>query len=281
MRFSYQNHRWDQSSLRPSLFTDAIKLIISINFLIFILQYFSGIEEKLFTIFGIVPSKTFGELMLWQPFTYLFFHGGIWHVLINMFVLWMFGSELEKYWGKREFLRFFFVTGVGSGLVTVLFSLSSSTPVVGASGAIYGVLLAYGLMFPNRLVYLYFLIPIKVKYLVILIGTIAFFSSLNPGYSNISHLTHLSGMIIGFVYLRSNLSSNLNWNTINHFVIHRKNEIKRHYKDKKNEKREALKLKVDAVLDKINEKGYDSLSKSEREFLFTASKKLSQEEDKN
>lgn len=281
MRFSYQNHRWDQSSLRPSLFTDAIKLIISINFLIFILQYFSGIEEKLFTIFGIVPSKTFGELMLWQPFTYLFFHGGIWHVLINMFVLWMFGSELEKYWGKREFLRFFFVTGVGSGLVTVLFSLSSSTPVVGASGAIYGVLLAYGLMFPNRLVYLYFLIPIKVKYLVILIGTIAFFSSLNPGYSNISHLTHLSGMIIGFVYLRSNLSSNLNWNTINHFVIHRKNEIKRHYKDKKNEKREALKLKVDAVLDKINEKGYDSLSKSEREFLSTASKKLSQEEDKN
>ncbi|MDP6568696.1 MAG: rhomboid family intramembrane serine protease [Candidatus Marinimicrobia bacterium] len=277
MRFSYQNHRWDQSSLRPSLFTDAIKLIISINFLIFILQYFSGIEDKLFPIFGIVPSKTFGELMLWQPFTYLFFHGGIWHVLINMFVLWMFGSELEKYWGKREFLRFFFVTGVGSGLVTVLFSLSSSTPVVGASGAIYGVLLAYGLMFPNRLVYLYFLIPIKVKYLVILIGTIAFFSSLNPGYSNISHLTHLSGMIIGFVYFRSNL----NWNTINHFVIHRKNEIKRHYKDKKNEKREALKLKVDAVLDKINEKGYDSLSKSEREFLFTASKKLSQEEDKN
>ena len=281
MRFSYQNHRWDQSSLRPSLFTDAIKLIISINFLIFILQYFSGIEDKLFTIFGIVPSKTFGEFMLWQPFTYLFFHGGIWHVLINMFVLWMFGSELEKYWGKSEFLRFFFVTGVGSGLVTVLFGLSSSTPVVGASGAIYGVLLAYGLMFPNRLVYLYFLIPIKVKYLVILIGTIAFFSSLNPGYSNISHLTHLSGMIIGFVYLRSNLSSNLNWNTINHFVIHRKNEIKRHYKDKKNEKREALKLKVDAVLDKINEKGYDSLSKSEREFLFTASKKLSQEEDKN
>jgi len=277
VRFSYQNHRWDQSSLRPSLFTDAIKLIISINFLIFILQYFSGIEDKLFPIFGIVPSKTFGELMLWQPFTYLFFHGGIWHVLINMFVLWMFGSELEKYWGKREFLRFFFVTGVGSGLVTVLFSLSSSTPVVGASGAIYGVLLAYGLMFPNRLVYLYFLIPIKVKYLVILIGTIAFFSSLNPGYSNISHLTHLSGMIIGFVYFRSNL----NWNTINHFVIHRKNEIKRHYKDKKNEKREALKLKVDAVLDKINEKGYDSLSKSEREFLFTASKKLSQEEDKN
>ena len=277
MRFNYQRQQWKQNPLSPSLFTDAIKFIISINFLIFILQYLSGMEDELFTIFGIVPSKTFGELMLWQPITYLFFHGGIWHVLINMFVLWMFGSELEKFWGKKEFLRFFFITGIGSGLITVLFSLSSTNPVVGASGAIYGVLLAYGLLFPNRLVYLYFLIPIKVKYLVILIGAIAFFSSLNPGNSNISHLTHLSGMVIGFIYLRSSI----NWNTINHFVIHRKDEIKRHYEDKKNEKREALKLQVDAILDKINDVGYDNLSESEREFLFKASKNLSEDEAKN
>ena len=277
MRFNYQRQQWKQNPLSPSLFTDAIKFIISINFLIFILQYLSGMEDELFTIFGIVPSKTFGELMLWQPITGLFFHGGIWHVLINMFVLWMFGSELEKFWGKKEFLRFFFITGIGSGLITILFSLSSTNPVVGASGAIYGVLLAYGFMFPNRLVYLYFLIPIKVKYLVILIGAIAFFSSLNPGNSNISHLTHLSGMVIGFIYLRSSI----NWNTINHFVIHRKDEIKRHYEDKKNEKREALKLQVDAILDKINDVGYDNLSESEREFLFKASKKLSEDEAKN
>ena len=277
MRFNYQRQQWKQNPLSPSLFTDAIKFIISINFLIFILQYLSGMEDELFTIFGIVPSKTFGELMLWQPFTYLFFHGGIWHVLINMFVLWMFGSELEKFWGKKEFLRFFFITGIGSGLITILFSLSSTNPVVGASGAIYGVLLAYGFMFPNRLVYLYFLIPIKVKYLVMLIGAIAFFSSLNPGNSNISHLTHLSGMVIGFIYLRSSI----NWNTINHFVIHRKDEIKRHYEDKKNEKREALKLQVDAILDKINDVGYDNLSESEREFLFKASKNLSEDEAKN
>ena len=277
MRFNYQRQQWKQNPLSPSLFTDAIKFIISINFLIFILQYLSGMEDELFTVFGIVPSKTFGELMLWQPFTYLFFHGGIWHVLINMFVLWMFGSELEKFWGKKEFLRFFFITGIGSGLITILFSLSSTNPVVGASGAIYGVLLAYGFMFPNRLVYLYFLIPIKVKYLVMLIGAIAFFSSLNPGNSNISHLTHLSGMVIGFIYLRSSI----NWNTINHFVIHRKDEIKRHYEDKKNEKREALKLQVDAILDKINDVGYDNLSESEREFLFKASKNLSEDEAKN
>lgn len=277
MRFSYQNHPRARSPLRPSLFTEAIKLIVSINFLIFILQSLSGMEDLLFSIFGIVPSQTFGGLMLWQPFTYLFFHGGIWHVLINMFVLWMFGSELEKYWGKREFLKFFFITGVGSGLVTVLFSLGSSIPVVGASGAIYGVLLAYGLLFPNRLVYLYFLIPIKVKYLVIFIGTVAFFSSLNPEHSSISHLTHLSGMVIGFIYLRSNI----NWSTINRFLIYRRDEIKRRYDDKKKEKREALKLEVDEILDKINEVGYDGLSKSEREFLFKASKKLLQDEEKN
>ncbi len=277
MRFSYQNHPGARSPLRPSLFTEAIKLIVSINFLIFILQSLSGMEDLLFSVFGIVPSRTFGKLMLWQPFTYLFFHGGIWHVLINMFVLWMFGSELEKYWGKREFLKFFFITGVGSGLVTILFSLGSSIPVVGASGAIYGVLLAYGLLFPNRLVYLYFLIPIKVKYLVILIGTVTFFSSLNPEQSSVSHLTHLSGMVIGFIYLRSNI----NWSTINRFLIYRRDEIKRRYDDKKKEKREALRLEVDEILDKINEVGYDGLSQSEREFLFKASKKLSQDEEKN
>lgn len=277
MRFNYQNQRWQPSPLRPALFTDAIKLIVSVNFLIFILQTLSGLEGVLFQLFGIVPKRTFGELMLWQPFTYLFFHGGIWHVLINMFVLWMFGSELEKYWGKREFLRFFFFTGVGSGIVTVLFNLGSSTPVVGASGAIYGVLLAYGLMFPNKLVYIYFLIPIKVKYLVILIGTIAFFSSINPGYSSISHLTHLSGMIIGFVYLRSNFS----WSTINHFVMYQKEEIKRRYEERKHEKRDALRVEVDALLDKINEVGYDGLSQAERDFLFKASRKLAKDEEKN
>ena len=139
--------------------------------------------------------------MIWQPVTYLFFHGGIWHVLINMFVLWMFGSELERLWGKNQFLKFYFITGAGSGLATMMVNVQSITPVVGASGAVYGVLLAYGLTYPNRTVYLYGIIPIKSLWFVLGIGFIAFMSSFD-NMSQVSHVTHLSGMLIGYFMIK-------------------------------------------------------------------------------
>lgn len=274
MRYQFQSDFSRGSSFRPRLFTDAIKLLVSINILIFILQSISGQERILFHLFGIVPRDTWSRFMVWQPFTYLFFHGGIWHVLINMFVLWMFGSELEQYWGKEAFLKYFFLTGVGAGLVTVLFNSNSQVPVVGASGAVYGILLAYGLMFPNRYVYLYFFLPVKVKYFVIFIGAVAFLSSLNPGYSNISHLTHLSGMGIGYLYLRSNLR----WGLIRNFLVQQKTGLKRRQESKRRARFEELRLDVDGILDKINDVGYDGLTQSERDFLYEASKKLSREE---
>ena len=200
MKYQFQSNP-GQLSYKPSLFTDAIKTLISINFAIFILQSISSSEIMFFSNFGLVPKLVWSQLKIWQPFTYMFFHGDIWHVLINMFVLWMFGSELERAWGKKNFLHFYFITGVGSGLGTMLFGLQSTIPIVGASGAIYGVLLAYGVMFPNRTVYLYGIIPIKSIWFVIGIGVIAFFSSFN-NFTNISHLTHLFGMIIGYLYLK-------------------------------------------------------------------------------
>jgi len=175
MRYQFQSNP-GQLSYKPALFTDAIKILVSVNFGIFLLQTIARTESLFFPLFGLVPKLVWSEFMLWQPFTYLFFHGGVWHVLINMFVLWMFGSELERLWGKEYFLKFYFGTGVGAGLVTLLFGLNSMTPIVGASGAVYGVLLAYGLTYPNRTIYLYGLIPIKSIWFVIGIGTIAFMS---------------------------------------------------------------------------------------------------------
>ena len=154
MKYQFQSNP-GEFSYKPTLFTNAIKVLVSVNFGIFVLQTLSNAEGLFFPLFGLVPRMVWSELMIWQPFTYLFFHGGIWPVLINMFVLWMFGSELERLWGKSHFLKFYFVTGVGSGLLTMLFSLQSITPIVGASGAVYGVLLAYGLTYPNRQIYLY------------------------------------------------------------------------------------------------------------------------------
>tara|TARA_X000001036_G_scaffold439986_1_gene493515 strand:- start:1254 stop:2078 length:825 start_codon:yes stop_codon:yes gene_type:complete len=259
-----------------SLITDGIKILILINFLIFFLQSISGQERILFQLFGIVPSNTFFNLMIWQPFTYLFFHGGVWHVFINMFVLWMFGSELEKIWGKKYFLKYYFLTGVGSGIITVLLSLNSLIPVVGASGAIYGILLAYGLTFPNRKVYLYFLIPIKVKFFVLFIGIIAFFSSFGSN-DGISHLTHLSGMIIGFVYLKSNFQIDF----FKKMILKYKLKFKNNLNYKKRQYEDDLRFEVDSILDKINKQGYDNLSEKEKIFLYEASKKLSQTQYRN
>lgn len=277
MRYHYQSNFSRGSFSGSRLFTDAIKLLVSINLIIFLLQTLSGQERLLFQLFGIVPLATWKQFMIWQPFTYLFFHGGFWHVLINMFVLWMFGSELESTWGKKEFFRYYFLTGVGSGIVTVLFNLNATVPVVGASGAVYGILLAYGLMFPNRHIYLYFFLPVRAKYFVIIMGALAFLSSLNPGYSNVAHLTHLSGMVIGYLYLKSNIRLAAVASLLNST----KDDIKGRYRHRQRDKKEKLRLEVDQILDKINASGYDSLTEKEKDFLYEASKKLSKDEDWN
>ena len=277
MRYHYQSSFSRGNYFGPRLFTDAIKLLVSINFLVFLLQHISGQERILFQLFGMVPKNTWSQLMVWQPFTYLFFHGGIWHVLINMFVLWMFGSELETVWGKKEFLKYYFITGIGSGLVTIFFSLNSLIPVVGASGAVYGILLAYGLTFPNRYVYLYFLIPVKVKFFVIVIGVIAFFSSIGAGSSGVSHLTHLSGMLIGLGYLKSNFQLHV----VKNILVKQKDEIRHRIIKNKRRRDEDLRFEVDQLLDRINEVGYDGLSDEQKKLLYEASKKLGKGEYRN
>lgn len=277
MRYQFQSDFSRRGYFGPRLFTDAIKLLVTVNLSIFLLQTISGQERVLFELFGLVPRQTWSHFMIWQPFTYLFFHGHIWHVLINMFVLWMFGSELEMVWGKKEFLKYYFLTGVGSGIVTALFHLNSTVPVVGASGAVYGILLAYALLFPNRYVFLYFLIPIRVKYFVIVIGALAFFSSINPGYSQVSHLTHFSGMAIGFFYLKSELRLSL----IKRFIDRQRYGLKARSKTMRRQRFVELQQEVDRILDRINEVGYDGLSKEERDFLYDASRKISREEEKD
>ena len=275
MRYQFQSNP-GQFAYRPSIFTDAIKLLVSVNFGIFVLQTLSGSESLFFPLFGLVPKFVWSQLMVWQPITYLFFHGGIWHVLINMFVLWMFGSELERLWGKNRFLKYYFITGVAAGLVTMLFSLNSITPIVGASGAVYGILLAYGLTYPNRTVYLYGIIPIKSLWFVIGIGIIAFMSSFDSG-AQISHLTHLSGMIIGYLLLKKPIRfSDLLFKV-------RKSAIE--YRIQKQEKRsneyQNIEMDINRILDKINDDGYKSLTDEEQERLYKGSRSLFQHKKKD
>ena len=275
MRFQFQSDP-GQFSYKPALFTDAIKILVSINFGIFLLQTIARTEGMFFPLFGLVPKLVWSEFMIWQPFTYLFFHGGIWHVLINMFVLWMFGSELERLWGKEHFLKFYFVTGVGAGLVTMIIGLNSMTPIVGASGAVYGVLLAYGLTYPNRTVYLYGIIPIKSLWFVIGIGVIAFMSSFD-NISQISHLTHLSGMVIGYLMLKRPVRFNDLWFTIRKRTL----EYKIKHEEKKVSQHQAIEREIDRILDKINREGFDSLTEEEHDRLYKGSQSLSRTKKKD
>lgn len=150
---------------------------------------------------GLVPVLVWKKYFLWQLFTYIFLHGGITHLLFNLLALWMFGGELENNWGSRKFLFYFFFCGIGAGLCTVFFTPFQMVPVIGASGAIYGILLAFGWLFPNRPIYIYFLFPIPAKYMVIIFGLISLFSSTEGTGGGIAHLTHLGGLLFGLLYM--------------------------------------------------------------------------------
>jgi membrane associated rhomboid family serine protease len=269
-------------SYKPQLFTDAIKVLVSVNFCIYILQSVSGKEDAFFRLFGLVPSTFMSDLMLWQPFTYMFFHApfyssvGISHILLNMLGLWVFGRELEQAWGKTKFLRYYFITGIGSGLITYFFQMSSDNPVIGASGAVYGILLAYGVSYPNRMLYIWGLIPVRSMWLVIIMGSIAFFGLLGNA-DGISHVTHISGMLIGYVLLKKKWRWRDIW-----FAIRKKTiefQVQRH--EEKFIKKKMLQKDIDVILEKIQKVGFIGLSDKEQSKLYEASKTMSKDGQKD
>lgn len=185
--------------------TRTVKALITINIGVFILQFISSHLLDSYFIdryFGLVPIQVTNDLMLWQLVTYMFLHGGFFHIFFNMLTLFMFGNELERYWGTPRFLNYYFITGIGAGVCSWAVAPHSTAVVIGASGAIYGLLLAYGVTYPNRIVYVNFLLPLKVKWLVIIMGAMAFLSSIGGAESGVANIAHLGGMVIGYVVLK-------------------------------------------------------------------------------
>jgi len=139
-----------------------------------------------------------GRFRIWQLFTYMFMHGSFSHLFFNMFALWMFGYILENFWGSRRFLFYYLVCGIGAGLCNILVPGWGLT--VGASGAVYGVLLAFGMMFPEERIYLYFLMPIKAKWFVIGYAAIELLEGIFVS-DGIAHFAHLGGMLFGLLLI--------------------------------------------------------------------------------
>ncbi len=205
MRRSYSRPSSSSFSFGPGPISPAVKALIWANVAMFVLTYV--LYRPLEFYLGLVPALFLYRFFLWQPVTYLFIHGGFFHILFNMLVLWMFGVTLERVWGTRFFLKYYFICGIGAAATTIFFSLPSIGLVsplsntIGASGAIYGLLVAYALYFPDQPVYMYFLFPIPMKYFVLIIGGIAFFSSFSGAGGGVAHIAHLGGLVIGYLYL--------------------------------------------------------------------------------
>jgi len=179
--------------------TPTIKNLMIVMGAVFLLQ--TLVSSSINVYLGLVPVLVWKKYFLWQLFTYIFLHGGFTHLLFNLLALYMFGGELESYWGSRKFLKYFFFCGIGAGLCTVLITPYQFIPIIGASGAIYGILLAFGWLFPNRLIYIYFLVPIPAKYFVIIFGLIELFASMAGTGGGVAHLTHLGGLVFGILYM--------------------------------------------------------------------------------
>jgi membrane associated rhomboid family serine protease len=190
--------------LFPTL-TPAVRTLLLVTSGIFVLTYFparlAGWALPYYWL-GLQPYTVTHNFYIWQLATYLFLHAGFFHIIFNMFVLWQFGPDLENLWGSQQFVFFYFFTGVGAGLIDVLAGPNSATLTIGCSGALFGIMIAWALLFPDRLIYLYMLIPIKAKWFVLIIGTIEFINELSAPGSGISHVAHLGGLLFGYLYIR-------------------------------------------------------------------------------
>jgi len=184
-----------------------VKWLLISNVAVFLVYFLTArAGEGIFYPFGLIPSAVVHYLAVWQLVTYLFLHSPyeFSHILFNMLSLWMFGSDLERTWGTRRFLQFYFMCGVAAGLCVVVGNYLYGTPdtrTIGASGAIYGVMMAFAMLFPDTTI-IFILFPIRAKYFVMILGALAFLSSLRAGGGTVSHVAHLGGLLFGYLYLK-------------------------------------------------------------------------------
>lgn len=292
---------------RPSFFggfqffPPVIKGLLISNAVVFLGMVFLGnfrvgdfyFEQFFFQSFALWPlGSGFG---FWQLFSYMFMHASFTHILFNMLALWMFGMELEHVWGSRKFFIYYLLCGFGGGLANLLIApmFTAVGPTVGASGAVYGILLAFGMMFPERPIYIYFLLPIKAKYFVVMYMAFEIFSV--GSMDGVAHFAHLGGALVGFLYLVADgyqFGSSYHPSSQDENVFTRMTGIGRQkpqqpeqytnvteakvfdiFEHSKKEAQQAQ-IQIDEILDKISKNGYQSLNEEEKKILFEASKKL-------
>ena len=252
-------------------FPPVIKAMIILNVLVFVLVHIGmRMRIPLHTYLGLVPLNVIKQFMVWQLVTYLFVHAGLWHLLINMLILWMFGAPLENIWGKGKFFTFYFFTGIGAGICSLIAYWGGTTPVVGVSGVIFGLLVAHAVLFPESIILFFFLFPMKIKYAVWIFVGIDLLSALsNPG-SGVAYFAHLGGGLLGYIYLKNDWIQQ----KMSYLDVFRWKELRdRKRAVKKEEQARDLGTEVDRILDKISRNGIHSMTKKEKKILDQRSRK--------
>ncbi len=189
--------------------TPVVRWLLILNIAFFLVQMIGDtfLGTHLLNIFALVPALVFEKHMYWQFLTYAFMHADLFHILFNMLILWMIGTELEARWGEKFFLKYYLVSGVAAGFFYLAVQLflkgtsASFVPLVGSSGAVYGLLVAYGIIFSERTLLFMMIFPMKAKHFVWVLAAIEFVSSVFYSHSGVANIAHLGGMVAGFTYL--------------------------------------------------------------------------------
>ena len=313
-----------RNSYRPagfggfSLLPPIIKQLIIINVVVFLIQslfenitfgaypgwYAINRYFALNPLVGIDPAGQSFNFQIWQVVTYQFMHGGFSHIFFNMFMLWMFGNEIENIMGSKKFLLFYLLSGVGAALLQLIVGPMLSSHLaftIGASGAVYGVMIAFALFFPERQIYVYFLFPVRAKYLIAFLVLIEFMSV--GDMSLVAHLAHIGGALTGFAFVMLDKKNNFNidglFNKVKSksssfgsftssssskgfrkpsggFSFGKKNIQDAEFYDIGENKKKTptpTSSEIDRILDKISSSGYQNLTDEEKRILFEASKK--------
>ena len=258
--------------------TPWVKRLLIANFAVFVLTL---------VVPWLVPYLAFQPIQVifqpWTVLTYMFVHGGFWHIFFNMLALFFFGPPIEERWGSREFIKYYLICGLGGAALSYVFAINSA--VVGASAAVYGIMLAFAMLWPDMPIYIWGIFPVKAKWLVIFLAFLSLFSAFSASSDGVAHFAHLGGFAAGFLYIK------LDNATGNPLLKLKKLVTRRRFKVVPGAERNVLKKEpprprrrdddreldeVDRVLDKISTQGMASLTAEERRLLDEVSRRYRQ-----
>jgi membrane associated rhomboid family serine protease len=261
------SQRPDQRFAGHPFFGSAVGRIIVATVAVFFLQ---NLVPAINAWLALTPRLAVEHLYVWQVVTYMFLHGGFWHLFFNLIVLYFMGNMVESVWGARRFVVYYLTCGVGGGILHILLQYDAS--VIGASGAIFGLYLAAAMLFPDSYVYLYFLVPVKVKYFVIGLAVMQLANGI-AGPAGVAYFAHMGGMLAGLWFFRRDIARRVRFN------IGPRRQWKSDVADRRRRDDESRTDNIDSILDKISAKGYEKLTPTEKRILDNYSRQQRNQSD--